>query len=75
MTELELQEEITRLKKENSQLRAYKEQTEGTARQRAFSRLRQLLEMSAYDPIISIRAFRVMAECLMCINDELDARK
>lgn len=71
----DLEKEISRLQKENADLLAYKEQIEGNARRRAFSRLKQLMDLSAYDPSTNIRAFRVMAECLMCINDELDARK
>lgn len=62
MTETELEE----LKS----LRRFKENHEGRALNRAFSRLEQLLEISAYDPLISVRAFRVMSECLICLKDE-----
>ena len=62
MTEIEL--------KELEELRLFKKQYEGKALNRAFSRLEQLLD-SGYDPIMSIRAFRVIAECLICLKEEL----
>jgi hypothetical protein len=53
------------------ELRAYKARHEGKAINRSFARLEQLLEMSHYDPAISIRAFRVIAECLICLKEEI----
>lgn len=57
--------------RELEELRAYKAQHEGKALNRAFARLEQLLELSHYDPGISIRAFRVIAECLICLKEEM----
>lgn len=42
--------------------------------QRAFRRLEQLLEMSHYDPAISIRGFRIIAECLLLLKEEIDKK-
>ena len=52
-------------------LRAFKAAHEGKAINRAFARLEQLLEVVAHDPVMSIRAFRVIAECLICLREEL----
>lgn len=59
------------LLKELEELRAFKEAHEGKAISRAFMRLEQLLETTNYDPLISIRAFKVIAECLLCLKDEI----
>lgn len=58
-------------KKELDELREYKRLHEGKALNRAFARLEQLLDISHYDPAISIRAFRVIAECLICLKEEI----
>ncbi len=58
-------------REELEQLRLYKQQHSGNALNRAFGRLDQLLDMAAYDPVISVRAFRVIAECLITLKDEL----
>jgi hypothetical protein len=57
--------------KELEDLRAFKHLHEGKALNRAFARLDQLLDLAHYDPGISIRAFRVIAECLICLKEEL----
>lgn len=57
--------------KELDDLRAFKKQHEGKALNRAFGRLEQLLDLAHHDPVISIRAFRVIAECLICLREEL----
>lgn len=57
--------------KELEELRAFKSRHEGKAINRAFARLEQLLEMTHHDPLISIRAFRVIAECLICLREEI----
>lgn len=62
------------LLKELEQLRAYKKEHSGRAITRAFSRLEQLLDTPNYDPIMSIRAFRILAECLMCLKEEVETR-
>ena len=63
MTEME--------KKELEELRKYKRLQEGRALNRAFARLEQLLELSRFDPVMSIKAFRVIAECLICLKEEI----
>jgi hypothetical protein len=60
------------LLKELEELRAYKKEHSGRAITRAFSRLEQLLDTPGYDPLISIRAFRILADCLMCLKDEIE---
>ena len=56
---------------ELAELRAFKEAHEGKAINRAFSRLEQLLETPGFDPLVSIRAFRILSECLFCLRDEV----
>ncbi len=58
------------LEQELEQLRAFKLNHEGKAINRAFARLEQLLEQAALDPVFSIRAFRVLAECLITLKEE-----
>jgi hypothetical protein len=58
-------------KEELKQLRAYKEAMEGKALNRAFNRLEQLLDCANYDPVMSVRTFRVIAECLICLKQEM----
>lgn len=53
-------------------LRAFKLQHEGKAVNRAFARLEQLLDCATFDPAISIRAFRVIAECLICLKEDME---
>ena len=52
-------------------LRRYKLVHEGKAINRAFARLEQLLELPSYDPVMSVRGFRTLAECLLCLKEEL----
>lgn len=59
---------------ELNELRAYRIAHEGKAINRAFGRLQQMLEMAAYDPVQSIRGFRVLAECLICLRQELEGK-
>lgn len=56
---------------ELEELRAYKAAHEGKAINRAFMRLEQLLEATNFDPAMSIRAFRIIAECLICLKEEI----
>jgi hypothetical protein len=59
------------LLKELESLRAYKRVTEAKGINRAFTRLEQLLELAHFDPTMSIRAFRVIADCLLSLKDEI----
>jgi hypothetical protein len=56
---------------ELQELRAFKACHEHTAIDRAFKRLEGLLEAVNYDPIMSPRAFRVIADCLLVLRDEV----
>lgn len=56
-------------------LRAFKAAHEGKAINRAFARLEQLLSMAAYDPVMSARGFRVLAECIICLKEVMDERQ
>lgn len=58
-------------RKELEELRLFKQQYDGKALNRAFARLQQLIDMGNHDPIMGIRAFRVMAECLICLKEEI----
>jgi len=58
-------------RKELDELRQYKAQHEGKALNRAFSRLEQLLDTLHFDPVMHVRAFKVVAECLICLKEEL----
>ena len=58
-------------RQELEELRAFKLQHDGKAINRAFSRLQQLLDMAAYDGVMSVRGFRVLAECLLCLREEI----
>jgi hypothetical protein len=58
------------LEDELEELRAFKRIHEGKSINRAFARLEQLLEMAAYDPVMSIKGFRIIAECLICLREE-----
>lgn len=53
-------------------LRLYKAAHEGKAINRAFLKLEQLLESVGYDPLMNVRSFRVMAECLICLKEEME---
>lgn len=57
---------------ELNSLRQFKLMYESKGLNRAFARLEQLMDMAAYDPVMSIRAFRVIAECLMCLKETLE---
>ncbi len=56
-------------RRELEALRRFKLEHEGKALTRAFSRLESLMD-SNHDAIISIRAFRVLSECLITLKDE-----
>lgn len=60
---------------ELKELRAYRMAHEGNALNRAFARLGQLLEVAAHDPTMSIRAFRVIAECLITLKQEIEGER
>ena len=57
---------------ELEELRAFKLAHEGKAIDRAFARLEQLMSLAAFDPVMSVRGFRVVAECLICLRQELN---
>jgi len=59
------------MEEELEQLRAYKAYHEGRALNRAFDRLDQLITTVNYDPMIGIRAFKVLAECLVTLKEEM----
>lgn len=67
MTESEL--------RELEELRLFKACHEGRAINRAFGRLEQLISIAQYDPIMSVRAFRVLADCLICLKEALDEKR
>lgn len=58
-------------KKELDELRRYKEEQESHALNKAFLRLESLLE-ARHDAIISVRAFRVIADCLLALKEEIN---
>lgn len=57
-------------RQELESLRLFKKEHEGKALSRAFAKLDQLIH-SAHDPMMSIRTFRVIGECLICLRDEI----
>jgi hypothetical protein len=57
-------------REELEELRLYKIEQEGSMRVKAFARLENLIN-SNYDSLLSIRAFRVIADCLMALNEDL----
>jgi hypothetical protein len=59
------------IEEEVKQLRAYKAYHEGKAVNRAFHRLEQLMDAVNYDPMISVRAFRIIADCLIALKEEM----
>ena len=59
------------LDEELQELRAYKRRHETCACDRAFTRLQELLDLVNFDPIMSPRAFRIVAECLLALKDEV----
>lgn len=67
MTEAELQE--------LEELRAYKKIHEGKALNRAFAKLENLLDTVNHDPVMSVRAFRIISDCLLCLKEEMESRK
>lgn len=68
-------DEKSLLIKELEELRAFKKTYESSALNRAFGRLQQLVDLAAHDPVMSIRAFRVVAECLVCLREEVEKMK
>ncbi len=60
--------------KELIELRKYRDIHQGKALNRAFSRLDNLLDSAHYDPVMSVRAFRVIAECLICLRDDINQK-
>lgn len=58
-------------RQELEELRRYKMMHEGKALNRAFMRLEQLLDVVNYDPMMNIRAFKVLSECLICLKEEI----
>jgi hypothetical protein len=59
------------LEDELEELRAFKARYEHTAIDRAFKRLEGLLEAVNFDPLMSPRAFKVLADCLLVLRDEV----
>lgn len=57
--------------KELEELRQYRKLHEGKALNRSFARLEQLLDSVNHDPVMHVRAFRVIAECLICLREEI----
>lgn len=57
-------------RQELEELKRYKQENESKAMTRAFSRLEALMD-SLHDPVMSRRAFRVLAECIVCLRDEV----
>ncbi len=57
-------------RKELEALRYYRQEHEGKAINRAFARLEQLMALPSYDPVISRRAFMVLADCLIALKEE-----
>ena len=53
--------------KELEELRAFKKQIEADRIEQAFISLEHLLNTN-YNPVMSIRAFRVIAECLLALR-------
>ena len=51
-------------------LRLYKIEQESKARVKAFARLENLID-SNHDSMLSIRAFRVICDCLLSLNEDL----
>ncbi len=60
-------------RKELELLRRYKSEHEGKAITRAFTRLEQLME-SHHDAVMSIRAFRIIGDCLLTLKDPLQRK-
>lgn len=52
------------------ELRDYKRQMEANRNQRAFSALQDLVDRVNFDPIMSPKAFRVLAECILALREE-----
>lgn len=62
-------------RQELEELRAFRQIHEGKALNRAFARLEQLLDSVNHDPIMSIRAFRAVADCLLCLKEEMESKR
>lgn len=63
------------LEQELEELRAWKAAHEHKAIDRAFARLEALMESASFDPLISIRAFKVIGDCLLTLKDEVRLRR
>ena len=59
------------LEEELQELRDYKLRNESRACDRAFARLQELLDNVNFDPLFSPRAFRIIAECMLALRDEV----
>lgn len=57
---------------ELEELRLFKLAHDGKAVNRAFSRLEQLMDSISYDPIMNVRSFKIIAECLVCLKEEIE---
>jgi hypothetical protein len=57
---------------ELKELRAFKAAYEGKAINRAFARLEELLSNASFEPVMSARAFRALADCLLALKDRTD---
>ena len=60
---------------ELEELREFKRIHEGKALNRAFAKLENLLNTVNHDPIMSVRAFRTVADCLLCLKEEMEGLK
>lgn len=56
---------------ELKELRAYKAAKESSRCDRAFGELELLLRNVQYDPLCSPRAFRLLAECILALREEV----
>lgn len=56
---------------ELDELRRYKKEQESKGIVKSFARLEHLLD-THHDAVISIRAFRVIADCLLCLKSEIE---
>lgn len=59
-------------REELEELRRYKNAHSSLAVTRAFTRLEQLMDSPCYDPMIGIRAFRVIFDCLISLRDKIE---
>ena len=59
-------------KSELEALRRYKLEHEGKALTKAFARLDGLMA-SGHDPLVSVRAFHIIAECLVALRQQVES--